>query len=154
MAPTRDEMKTIVRVATERDAAEIAALCSELGNPTTHAAMQLRLREVAQSPTNLVMVADAHDGAIAGWIHAHAIHVLISGFRVEIAGLVVSSAHRRKGVGRKLVQAVEMWTKKLGAPEIVVRSNILRTESHAFYPAIGYSETKVQRVYRKVFKQR
>jgi hypothetical protein len=30
-----------------------------------------------------------------------------------------------------------------------VRSNALRQEAHAFYPALGYALAKTQRVYRK-----
>ena len=72
-----------------------------------------------------------------------------SGFRVEITGLVVSPALRRRGVGRSLVDAAERWAKSLSAAGMVVRSNARRVESHFFYPALGYVPAKTQVVYRK-----
>ena len=140
----------MVRTAQYKDANDLGVLCGELGCAVAEAAMQERLRKALQSATDTILVATSSEDRVIGWIHAHAIHVLISGFRVEIVGLAVSSSNRRRGVARKLVESVEAWAKNLGAPEIVVRSNIARTESHAFYPAIGYAQTKVQRVYRKI----
>jgi hypothetical protein len=40
----------------------------------------------------------------------------------------------------------------LGAPVLVVRSNTTRRESHVFYPALGFSVSKTQRVYRKLLR--
>lgn len=48
-----------------------------------------------------------------------------------------------------LVAAAERWAKSIRAPAIVVRSNVQRTGSHAFYPALNFSATKTQNVYRK-----
>jgi GNAT superfamily N-acetyltransferase len=75
--------------------------------------------------------------------------VLESGFRVEINGLIVSPEARRRGVGRALVSRAEEWALQVGAEAIVVRSNVQRIESHAFYPALGYDVSKTQTVYRK-----
>jgi GNAT superfamily N-acetyltransferase len=86
---------------------------------------------------------------MVGWLQAHASHVLESGFRVEITGLIVSPEARRQGIGRALVNRAEEWACKLGAKAIVVRSNVHRVESHTFYPALGYDVSKTQTVYRK-----
>lgn len=91
---------------------------------------------------------DSNDTVI-GWLQAHAAHIIESGFRVEITGLTVSSKARRGGVGRALVAEAEQWAKTLDAETIVVRSNIKRVEAHQFYPALGYSLSKTQNVYRK-----
>ena len=64
-------------------------------------------------------------------------------------GLIVSERMRRQGAGRLLVEAAERWARELGATAIVVRSNVNREESHAFYPALGYAKSKTQNVYRK-----
>lgn len=96
-----------------------------------------------------MLVAEVADGRLVGWIQGHLSHTLESGFRAEIVGLIVENANRRGGIGRKLVAAVESWARGRHAPIMVVRSNIIRTESHAFYPALGYVEVKTQRVYRK-----
>ena len=97
----------------------------------------------------MVLVGVGDSDAVIGWLQVHAAHVIESGFRVEIAGLIVSPDARRCGVGRALVRRAEEWACKLGAEAIVVRSNVQRIESHAFYPALGYEMTKMQQVYRK-----
>lgn len=78
--------------------------------------------------------------------------IVESGFRVEITGLIVAAEQRRHGVGRAFVAEAESWVKLISAEAIVARGNIRRVESHAFYPALGYSAAKTQNVYRKILK--
>ena len=104
---------------------------------------------VLGSENDLVIVAVTNGGVVVGWLQAHASHVIESGFRVEIAGLIVSPDARRCGIGRALVSRAEEWARHLSVEAIVVRSNVQRLESHAFYPALGYNVSKTQTVYRK-----
>ena len=41
---------------------------------------------------------------------------------------------------------------EIGAEAVVVRSNTKRVESHIFYPALGFTVSKTQSVYRKLQK--
>ncbi len=138
----------ILRHATLADAAAIAALTGELGYTADEAASRERLSKLLDRAECHLVVAEMK-GAVAGWLQAVTGEVLESGFRVEIVGLVVGEKFRRRGVGRALVARAEVWARSLGAPAIVVRSNTLRTESHVFYPALGFESTKTQAVYRK-----
>jgi ribosomal protein S18 acetylase RimI-like enzyme len=88
------------------------------------------------------------NGVVAGWLQARTSDVLESGFRAEIVGLVVSKACRRRGLGRLLVENAVAWAKSTGAGSMCVRSNVQRTESHVFYPALGFEPVKTQKVYR------
>jgi aminoglycoside 6'-N-acetyltransferase len=137
-----------IRPTIPSDAPEIARLTTELGYEAEPAAIAGRLARIAGQPDHLMIVAFL-DGKIVGWLQAHASTVLESGFRVEITGLVVDSAHRGRGVGRSLVRQAEQWAAALRAETVVVRSNLKRTESHRFYPALGYELSKTQAVYRK-----
>jgi GNAT superfamily N-acetyltransferase len=107
------------------------------------------VRAIAASASDSLLVATDSADQPMGWLQAHAAHLLELGFRVEIFGLVVSSAARRAGVGRALIVATERRARSLGAQTIVVCSNIVRTEGHWFYPALGYSAAKTQHVYQK-----
>jgi predicted N-acetyltransferase YhbS len=147
MSPDRKQVA--IRAAAESDAASIAQLSYTLGYAATEEVVRQRLSAILGSANDLVLVAVNDAGVVIGWIQAHASHVLESGFRVEIAGLIVSPDARRCGVGRALVSRAEEWARKLDAEAIVVRSNVQRIESHAFYPALGYLITKTQTVYRK-----
>lgn len=138
------------RPAAEADAGAMAILCSELGYPVSTEIMRNRIKAVRASCSDLLVVAVDSKGVVAGWLQAHAANIVESGFRVEIMGLIVSPNFRQRGMGRLLVAEVERWGRGIGAEAIVVRSNIKREESHAFYPALGYKCTKTQMVYRKI----
>lgn len=142
-----------IRRATEADAASIARLSSTLGYDAQPSVIAARLHAILRSDADLMVVADDSQGDVAGWLQAHAAHIVESGYRVEITGLVVSSGHRRRGVGRALVAEAERWAGTMAAEAVVVRSNVRRVESHAFYPALGYMATKTQNVYRKVLSK-
>jgi predicted N-acetyltransferase YhbS len=146
------ESAVSIRHATEADAEAIAQLSATLGYATPPDLMSSRLRAILASETDLVIVALASTGAVVGWLQGHAAHIIESGFRVEITGLIVSPEVRQSGIGRALVAEAERWARAKGAGMIVVRSNVQRVESHAFYPALGYARTKHQVVYRKVLE--
>jgi len=137
-----------LRPATPADAAAIADLTAELGYSHDVTATCHRLEQLLPAAHELVLVAE-EAGVVIGWLHAHASIALESGFRAEIVGLVVSAKHRRSGAGRALVRAAEEWAAARGAPVVVVRSNILREESHRFYLSLGFTHAKTQAVYRK-----
>ena len=142
-------IRICIRCATERDASSIAKLARELGYVATAKMMRSRVQTVLASASDLLIVAVDSSAGVVGWLQAHAANVVESGFRVEIVGLIVSGVARRRGVGRTLVAKAEAWAKSISAKAIVVRSNATRVESHAFYPALGYTSTKTQLVYRK-----
>ncbi len=149
--PMSMEPKAIsIRRAGEADAAAIARLCSVLGYAAEPAVVAGRLRAILHADADLMIVAEDSQRAVVGWLQAHAAHIVESGFRVEITGLVVSPAQRRRGVGRALVAEAERWAGAVAAGAVVVRSDFRRAESHVFYPALGYIATKTQNVYRKV----
>jgi predicted N-acetyltransferase YhbS len=139
-----------IRPAEEQDAFSIAQLSATLGYEVESAVIAERLRAILRSDADLLIVAEDSRRSIVGWLQAHAAQVVESGFRVEITGLVVALGQRRRGVGRALVDEAERWAKALTATAVVVRSNVQRVESHAFYPALGYTPTKTQNVYRKI----
>jgi len=143
------EPSITIRIATITDAPAIAALSQELGYPADAAEMGSRLGRILGRADQLVLVAETADGGVCSWLQATSSDVLESGFRVEIVGLVVSPFVRRHGIGKKLVTEAENWGRYIGARSVIVSSNVIREESHIFYPALGYTAVKVQRVYRK-----
>jgi len=138
-----------IRRAVAEDASAIAHLSRILGYDAKSAVIAERLRAILGSRTDLMIVAENARRIVIGWSQAHAAHIVESGFRVEITGLIVSPAQRRRGVGRALVNEAERWAAAIGAETVVVRSNVQRLESHAFYPALGYTAAKTQNAYRK-----
>src|SRR5262245_10968174 len=121
-----------IRRAKETDAVAIAALARDLGYPAPLEAMTARVQAISASRNDLLLVAVNPDDVPIAWLQAHAAQILESGFRAEIVGLIVSSNARRSGVGRALVEEVERWALSIKADTLVARSDVKRTDSHAF----------------------
>jgi GNAT superfamily N-acetyltransferase len=138
----------VIRTPEPGDAARLDGLVAQLGYPSRPDAIRARLERVLASPGDLLRVAEV-GGDVVGWVHAAEEELFESGRRCEIRGLVVDRAARRSGVGGALVAAVEAWARERGLPEVSVRSNVVREESHPFYARLGYARIKTQHVYRK-----
>jgi GNAT superfamily N-acetyltransferase len=146
---TRSVAAWHLRRARLEDAAEIARLVTELGYPVEAGAILPRLQALLVHPAHLVAVAAGPSDRLSGVIMAEHRVLLLYGPQVEIMGLSVGSEVRRTGVGRALVKAVEAWAQQFGDRQIVVRSNVVRPESHPFYEKIGYKRKKTQHVYAR-----
>ena len=138
-----------IRQASILDAAQIAILSAQLGYAASDAEVRCRLSVLLALPTSVVLVADA-GAELSGWGSAEFRVSLETGPRVEITGLVVDASTRRLGIGRLLVSHLERWAADKNCPILLVRSNVVRQESHPFYEGLGYERTKTQHSYRKV----
>lgn len=141
-------MSVPVRRATLADAPRIADLSRVLGYPVDRGVMAERLASIAARDDNAVFVAE-DKGAVVGWIHGAERRLLETGRECEILGLVVDVSARRGGAGRGLMAAVEQWAAERGLPQVSVRSNVVRVESHLFYERVGYTRVKTQHAYCK-----
>jgi len=139
-----------VRIRSPRaaDAEQLAALNRELGYATESREIVSRIKRVSKLSEHFIAVAEIESGVI-GWVQAEHRFSMETGEKAELVGLVVSAGARRGGVGRLLVQAAEEWAVDRGLRSMVVRSNVVRPESHSFYKRIGYTQSKTQHVYAK-----
>ena len=138
-----------IRPATVDDAAQVARLSAQLGYPADVATFTARLRAIAARDTHAVLVREADDGRLLGFVGLEHRLGIESGELAEIVGLVVDADARRTGTGRALVAAAEAWARDRGLGVLYLRSNIVRTEAHDFYPALGFERSKTQHAYRK-----
>jgi GNAT superfamily N-acetyltransferase len=141
---------TEIRPIRAADAPRLSGLLAQLGYPSELDVVTSRLAGILNSATQQILVAvPAHDSRIDGYIGVEQRRPLHSDKLVEITGLVVDSAARRSGLGRTLVNAAEQWALQHGFHTMVVRSNVVRPESHPFYEGIGYQRTTTSHTYRK-----
>src|SRR6266513_5601334 len=140
--------KVRIRPPRVTDAGQLAALTRELGYTTKPQEIVTRIEKASNLPEHFVAVAEIESGVI-GWVQAEHRFSMETGEKAELVGLVVRAGARRGGVGRLLVQAAEEWAADRGLSSIVVRSNVVRPESHSFYKRIGYTQSKTQHVYAK-----
>ena len=141
---------TEIRPARAADAVRLAGQLAQLGYPTEPDALTSRLAGILKSATQQILVAALPgDSRIDGYIGLERRLTLHQDEHVEITDLVVDAAARRTGLGLALVTAGEQWAVQHGLHTIVVRSNVVRPESHLFYAGIGYQRTATSHVYRK-----
>ena len=141
-------MKFFICRARLRDAEQLAALCDQLGYPSSPEEVRQRLQRL-RSPDHAVYVAEDENGTAIGWIHIFLRPLLEEDLAAEIGGLVVDEAHRGRGIGHQLLERAERWARRHGSRAIVVRSNVIRRDAHRFYEDCSYREVKTQRVFRK-----
>jgi len=131
------------------DVAAVAQLATQLGYPSTAAQIGHRFHALEKSPDDRVLVAEAPDGAVVGWIHVFGRRMLESDADAEIGGLVVDEAARGRGVGSALMKSAEAWAGERGYDVVSVRTNVIRVEAHEFYKSRGYQVLKSQYKLRK-----
>lgn len=137
-APRSDGL--VIRPARSRDAPAVARLLTELGYPQDAAQAGARLATWAGDPSGTVLIAEV-DGAPAGVIAGHVVPYLERpGSYVRVAALAVDSGTRRAGIGRQLLEAVEVWAARLGCRDVEVTSRRTREAAQAFYRTLGFED--------------
>ena len=136
------------REVTLADAVEVARLTEELGYHVSSDAMRQRLEPFKASADRVVYGA-CLAGELVGWIEVILTNHLAAEPRAEIAGLVVSSGLRSRGIGRLLVARAEQWAMEKGVKIVLVRSREARQSAHRFYLREGFEKTKTSFVFTK-----
>lgn len=134
------------RKAELKDSEFLTELSNQLGYETTNEKIQNRLSEILNSADNCVFVILDNENII-GWIHGFYSLRIESDSFIEIGGMVVDKNYRRRGVGQMLIKQVIEWSQLKKVSKIRVRCNTLRKETHIFYKAIGFVETKSQKIF-------
>jgi GNAT superfamily N-acetyltransferase len=139
-----------IRRATAADAAEIARLGAQFAQPVEVSRLCARIAELQGLPEYYLAVAEESAPSLLGWIQVERrVIVAEARERAEIMGLVVDATARRRGIGTLLVNAAQQWALAASLPQLLVRSNVVRDASHAFYAGLGFSRVKTQHVYAK-----
>ncbi len=139
-----------IRNATIDDASDISDLSRQLGYPTSEGIISEHLNTIFKSNDHMVYVAFIPEGNTIAWIHVYKSQNIQSGSFAEIGAFIVSEKFRRKGIGKQLLEASEKWAMQKGLPKLRVRSNIKREDAKKFYPNMGFSVSKQQRVFDKL----
>lgn len=132
-----------IRPACSADSPALGRLMAQLGYPADEAELARRLDRVLAAPGHVLLVAAVDDQPV-GLAHGALLPLLEDTGSAQLLALVVDEAHRSRGIGGRLVAAIEAWAGSVGATRVVVRSNSLRTRTHAFYEQLRYSRTKLQ----------
>ena len=127
-----------IRDAELNDAPELAVLMCELGYKTQRSEMETRLKLILSNPAYKTFVA-IMDGCVCGVIgtlmYSSYEHNDPSG---RILALVISSAARRRGIGRALIATGEKHFAQRGIRRIALDTRLIREDVHKFYESLGY----------------
>ncbi len=135
-----------IRSARADDAEAMAALCTELGYPSSEAQVRERLTRLEDVECGL-FVAEGAGGELAGVIAVHTRLLLEDDPFAELTVLVVRQDARGEGTGSALVAEAERWARAQGLARVWVRVNVVRKDTHQFYESLGFRLYKRQRIY-------
>lgn len=130
-----------LRAAQPEDSTAVAELLGELGYSSTSAQAAERVGRIAGDPSTWLVVAEL-DGEVAGFGVLHVQNLVEHDEPgCEVAGLVVGERFRRRGVGERLMEALEDEARARGGKTMVLNTAHRRADAHAFYEALGYEHT-------------
>src|SRR5215831_12869595 len=96
-------MPVLLRRATEADAKHVESLLAELGYPSKEADVRHRLRNSLRSDTSCFLLAQSAS-EVVGLVCAELVPYFPNGSTIcRVTGLVVSTQHRGRGVGEKIL---------------------------------------------------
>ena len=135
--------------ATLADATSLTSIISySLDYTVSIEVVSQRIEKILQRDDHLLLVAKIDD-QVVGFCHGYLRLLTEVVEAIEIGGLAVTEEHRGKGVAKQLVTAIEDWAKTMGCSQVVLASNIIRTNAHAFYEHLGYKKIKQQFAFEK-----
>ncbi len=137
-------MTISLRLATESDAEDIAALLTELGYPTSADEAWRRLAGVRRDPVSRVLVAVGEPG-IMGFLSALLVPYFPDGSTIcRITSIVVAKAQRRRGVGAALLEGATEFARQRRCSGVEVTTAERRAEAQRFYERLGFSRTSLR----------
>jgi GNAT superfamily N-acetyltransferase len=117
---------------------QIALLQTEAGYSAISSEIRTRLDALPRNDRLLLAV----DGEkLLGIAHLRVTSDLINQDTAEVVMIIVRQSHRRRNIGRRLINAAETWARESGHARLLLRTEVVRTAAHAFFVALGYEET-------------
>ncbi len=140
-----------IREAVINDAKAISELNNkQMGYKISAEDTSERLVSILASKRDKIFVAIA-DENVVGYIHANDYDVLYFPHMKNIMGIAVNEEFKRQGIGRKLIDAVEVWARNTNAVGIRLVSGAARKDAHEFYKHCGFNKNKEQLNFNKIF---
>ncbi len=134
-------MAILLRRATKADAKYIALLLAELGYPSKEADVCKRLDRFLQGNLSCFLVAQSASEVI-GLITAELVPYFPNGSTIcRVTSLIVSSDHRNRRIGEKLVAGAADFAREHHCSGIEITSAEHRFDAHRFYQRLGFSRT-------------
>jgi GNAT superfamily N-acetyltransferase len=138
-----------VRPIRSEDALAVAELIVQLGHNRAAEDVRKWIDALRARPGQAAFVAE-RNSEVVGWIEVSLEHRLQYDSLGLIGGLVVRDGLRSLGIGRRLCEEAEEWTRRQGVKKIRVTSRSTREDAHRFYLRDGYRQTKISVFFEKM----
>jgi ribosomal protein S18 acetylase RimI-like enzyme len=150
---TVDDHAAIARLLAEADALHAELVPGYFRRPDrsgrasrpTHAERgRTELERVLAAADEAMWVIADESGEIAGLVHAQIYDTppqpaLVPKRRCHIDSLIVTASARRRGLGRRLVEAASAWARTKGAAEVLLTVWAGNQAAEQFYGALGFA---------------
>jgi ribosomal protein S18 acetylase RimI-like enzyme len=114
--------------------------------PRTESAYGSFLGTQLDEPNIVILVAE-RDGKVIGYTYAGVEgtdYMSLRGPAGAVYDIVVDPAHRRQGVGRKLLDATLEALKARGAPRVVLSTAEQNTDAQRLFARVGFRRTMIE----------
>jgi (aminoalkyl)phosphonate N-acetyltransferase len=138
-------MKATVRRANEADNNSVYELLNQLkGSQHNREAFEQNYLKNINDPLVHYLVAE-QEFVVIGFISLHVQRILHHSNRTgEIQELIIDENHRGKGIGKVLMEKVELLAKELNLEEVELTTRIHRTDAQEFYKSLGYTNSHLK----------
>ena len=134
-------MPVLLRSPTEADAKHVASLLAELGYPSKETDVRDRLRRSLHRQSSCFLLAQL-ESEVIGLVSAELVPYFPTGSTIcRVTALVVSTHHRGRRVGEKLVAGAVDFARQHHCSGIEITSAEHRLDAHRFYQRLGFSRT-------------
>lgn len=147
----RDVSSCVIRSVREGDFCDINLLCSQLGSDVTLEDIKYRCLSIDTNEDSILLVAE-DSGELIGWIQAQVERKAQKYNFGIIQGLIVDKPLRRRGFGRALVEAVELWCSEKGCRSLRLCSGKDRKDAHKLFEGMGYAYNEKYSCFYKELK--
>ena len=147
-----------IRAATVSDSAEWLRMRRALWpDPGGGHGAEIAAYFSAAEPMTRVLIAEAPDGAVCGFLEAGTrpyAEGCVTSPVAYVEGWWVDPGHRRQGVGAGLMAAAESWAASKGLTELASDAELSNKLSRRAHRSLGFDEIEKQVCFRKSLKVR
>lgn len=137
-----------VRSLKPEDTSAIVELSQVLGYPVEENFVAKQLSQLLKDKSHF-MLGYEEDGQLVGFLDSQVYESLYAPKGFNVLGLAVLPAYQGRGIGQKLLGALEKEASKRHYAFVRLNSGNHRLSAHQFYLACGYDGDKLQRRFFK-----
>lgn len=144
IGPFEMRYNDLIREATINDCAEIANLAKEIWTNNLISELEKEFNESIVPEKACIYVFEDEDKRIKGFAQCNLRYDYVEGTKSSpvgfLEGIFITEEYRGKGIGKLLLNAVELWAKENGCIEFACDCGINNSTSYNFHIHHGFKE--------------